>query len=165
MLKEIFNYRNFTKLLIKVSPSFSGGAEVSSGRVCRGTEKCWGRSRTERRCQEVGWYKWPPRDTAYLHRCFLVSVTTDKKDGHATRSKDTDQNCLTHPQARNDFKIPVGLCAQSCLTLCDATDCSLLCSPVHRILQARYWSGLPIHSPGALPDSRIKPASLASPAG
>ena len=30
MLNEIINYRNFTKLLIKVSPSFSGGAEVSS---------------------------------------------------------------------------------------------------------------------------------------
>ena len=29
MLKDIFNYKNFTKFLIKVSLSFSGGTEVS----------------------------------------------------------------------------------------------------------------------------------------
>ena len=88
----------------------------------------------------------PKIGCAYLHRCVLVSVTRDKKDGHGTCSKDTNQICLTHPQARNDLKIPVGLCAQSRLTLCDRTDCSRLCSPVHRILQARIleWVANPL---------------------
>jgi len=33
--------------------------------------------------------------------------------------------------------------------------------PVHGILQARYWSGLPFPSPGDLPDPGIKPRSPA----
>ena len=52
---------------------------------------------------------------------------------------------------------------QSCLTLCDAMDCSPPGSSVHGIFQ-EYWSGLPFLTPGDLPDSGIKPASLASPA-
>ena len=35
---------------------------------------------------------------------------------------------------------------------------------VHGIFQERYWSGLPFPSPGDVPDSRIGPTSLASPA-
>ena len=35
---------------------------------------------------------------------------------------------------------------------------------VHKILQARYWSWLPFPPPGGLPDPRIEPVSLASPA-
>ena len=34
--------------------------------------------------------------------------------------------------------------AQSCLTLCDPMDCSLLASSVHRILQARILEWVPI---------------------
>ena len=37
-------------------------------------------------------------------------------------------------------------------------------SSVHGILQARLWSGLPLPSPGDLPDTGIKPRSLTSPA-
>ena len=48
---------------------------------------------------------------------------------------------------------------QSCLTLCDPTDYSLLDSPVRGIFQARILSELPFPAPGDLPDSRIKPAS------
>ena len=51
--------------------------------------------------------------------------------------------------------------AQSCPILCDPMDCSLPCSSVHGILQARYWSGLPFPSPGDLPDPGIKPGSPA----
>ena len=44
---------------------------------------------------------------------------------------------------------------------CDPMGCSLAGSSVHVILQARNWSGLPIHSPGDLPDPGIEPESLA----
>ena len=51
---------------------------------------------------------------------------------------------------------------QSCPTLCNPMDCSLLQSSVHKILQARiYWSGLPFPSPGRLPDPGIEPRSPA----
>ena len=43
-------------------------------------------------------------------------------------------------------------------------DRSLPGSSVHGILQQEYWSGLPFPSPGDLPNPRITPASLASPA-
>ena len=38
--------------------------------------------------------------------------------------------------------------AQSCPTLGDPMDCSLLDSSVRGILQAKYWSGLPFSPPG-----------------
>ena len=38
--------------------------------------------------------------------------------------------------------------AQSCPTLCEPMDYSLLGSSVHGIFQARYWSGLSFPSPG-----------------
>ena len=46
------------------------------------------------------------------------------------------------------------------LTLCEPMDCSPPGSSVHGISQAKYWSGLPFL--GDLPDTGIKPASLAS---
>ena len=49
------------------------------------------------------------------------------------------------------------LIAQSCPTLCDPMDYSPPGSSVHGILQAKYWSGLPIPSPQDLCDSGIKP--------
>ena len=55
------------------------------------------------------------------------------------------------------------LCApslESSLTLCDPMDCKPPGSSFHRILQAKYWSGLPCPPPGDLPDSGIEPASL-----
>ena len=36
---------------------------------------------------------------------------------------------------------------QSCLTLCDPMDCSPPGSSVHRVLQEKYWSGLPCPPP------------------
>ena len=53
---------------------------------------------------------------------------------------------------------------QSCLTLCNPIGCSPLGSSVHGILPARILSGLPCPPPGDLPDPRIKPMSLKSPA-
>ena len=53
---------------------------------------------------------------------------------------------------------------QPCPTLCDPLDCSLPGSPVHRILQAQYWSGLPRPPPGDLPDPGIEPESPTFPA-
>ena len=46
-------------------------------------------------------------------------------------------------------------------TLCDPMDCSPPGSSVHGILQAKHWSGLPLPSPGDLPNPGIK---LGSPA-
>ena len=51
---------------------------------------------------------------------------------------------------------------QSCLTLCNAMDCSLPGSSVHWILQ--YLSGLPCPPPGDLPDPGIRPMSFTAPA-
>ena len=51
---------------------------------------------------------------------------------------------------------------QSCLTLCDPMDSSLLGSPVMGFPRQEYWSGLPFPSPGDLPIPGIKPASLIS---
>ena len=51
--------------------------------------------------------------------------------------------------------------AQSCLTLCNAMDCSLPGSSVHGILQARVLEWVAISSPGDLPDPGIEPGSPA----
>ena len=37
--------------------------------------------------------------------------------------------------------------AQSCPTLSDPMDCSLPCSSIHGIFQAKYWGGVPLPSP------------------
>ena len=51
--------------------------------------------------------------------------------------------------------------AQSCLTLCDPTDCSTPGSSVLGISQARILEWVPFPSPGDLPDPGIKPSSPA----
>ena len=51
--------------------------------------------------------------------------------------------------------------AQSCATLCDPMDCTPPDSSVHGILQARYWSGQLLPSPGDLPNPGIEPGSPA----
>ena len=50
---------------------------------------------------------------------------------------------------------------QSCLTLCDPVDCSLLGSSVHELLQARELLCPP---PGHLPDPAVEPSCLTCPA-
>ena len=52
--------------------------------------------------------------------------------------------------------------SQSCPTLCDPMDYSLLGSSAHGIFQARMLSGLPFPSLGDLPNPEIKPTSLMS---
>ena len=49
--------------------------------------------------------------------------------------------------------------AQSCPTLCNPTDCSLPGSSIHGIFQQEYWSGVPLPSPGDLPNPGIEPGS------
>ena len=53
------------------------------------------------------------------------------------------------------------VCAQSCLTLCNPMDSNLPGSSVHGISQARILKWVVISSPGNIPDSEIKPTSLA----
>ena len=64
----------------------------------------------------------------------------------------------------------MGLCCacaqslQSCQTLCDPIDCSLLGSSVHGDSQGDTGVGCHALPPGDLPDWEIKPTSLKSPA-
>ena len=51
-----------------------------------------------------------------------------------------------------------------CPTLCDPVACSPAGSSIHRISQARIWSGVSFPSPGDLPNLGTKPELLASPA-
>ena len=46
--------------------------------------------------------------------------------------------------------------AQSCPTLCDSMDCSLQAPPSTGFSRQEYWSGLPLPSPGDLPDPGIE---------
>ena len=56
------------------------------------------------------------------------------------------------------------LVAQLCQPLWDPIDCSPPGTSVHGILQARILSGLSFPSPGDLPNPRIEPVYLVSPA-
>ena len=56
------------------------------------------------------------------------------------------------------------LVAQSCLTLCSPTDCSLPGSSVHRISQTRILEQVVISYFGNVPNPGIGHMSLASPA-
>ena len=47
--------------------------------------------------------------------------------------------------------------AQLCPTLCDPMDCGLPGPSIHGIFQVRDWSGVPLLSPGDLPDPGIEP--------
>ena len=46
---------------------------------------------------------------------------------------------------------------QSCQPVYDPMDCSLPCSSDYGIIQQKYWSGLPFHSPMQLSNPGIKP--------
>ena len=56
------------------------------------------------------------------------------------------------------------LAAQSCLTLCDPTDCRLPGSSVHGVFQARTLEWVAFPTPGDLSHTGIEPPSLVSPA-
>ena len=77
MLKEIFNYKNFTKFLIKVSLSFSGGTEVSFEEFPEAQRGVGVGQELKGDVRRSAGTKWLPRVTAYLYRCFLASVTRD----------------------------------------------------------------------------------------
>ena len=51
--------------------------------------------------------------------------------------------------------------AQLCLTLCDPMDCSLQVPSSMGFSRQEYCSGLPLPSPGDLPDPGIEPGSPA----
>ena len=49
--------------------------------------------------------------------------------------------------------------ALSCLTLCDPMDCTHQAPPSMEFFRQEYWNGLPLPSPGDLPDPGIEPGS------
>ena len=49
------------------------------------------------------------------------------------------------------------------MSLCDPIDCSPIGSFAHRNFQQDYWSGMPVPTPGSLPNPGTKPGSLVSP--
>ena len=53
---------------------------------------------------------------------------------------------------------------QSCLTTCNPMNCNLPGSSAMGFSRQEYWSWLPFPPLGNLPDPRIEPMSLASPA-
>ena len=55
------------------------------------------------------------------------------------------------------------MCTQKCPTLYDPMDCSPPGSSVHEVSRQEYWNGFPFPSPGNVPDSGLKPASLVLP--
>ena len=69
---------------------------------------------------------------------------------------------------QNKIKKELGLLdsadTQSCLTLCDPMDCSLLGSSGTGFSWQENWSGVPFPTPGDLPNPEIRPMSLMSPA-
>ena len=69
------------------------------------------------------------------------------------------QNKVIYIQYISKYDTYQVLVTKLCLTLCDCVDCSPPGSSVHGILQARYWSGLLLPSPGDLPDLEIEPRS------
>ena len=60
--------------------------------------------------------------------------------------------CFERKKEKKDSEV-----AQSYLTLCDPVDCSPPGSSAHGFSRQEYWSGLPLPSPGDLPDPGIKP--------
>ena len=49
------------------------------------------------------------------------------------------------------------LVTQVCLTLCDPLDCNCQAPLSMGFSKQEYWSGLPVPSPGDLPDPGIEP--------
>ena len=116
-----------------------------------------------------GWYYIPKWDDIIPSFCFLLYSfnNTIQKSLHATIcSFFSFLNFLKICS----FLMPVyyfmvlSSVAQSCLTLCDPMDYSLMDSSVNGIFQARILERLPFPSLGDLSNPGIKPMSLASPA-
>ena len=69
------------------------------------------------------------------------------------------------PHTKKQRSGPLGVCESlSCVRLCHPMDCSPPGSSVHGdFSRQEYWSGLPVPSPGDLPDAGIEPTSPTSP--
>ena len=64
----------------------------------------------------------------------------------------------------NTVRCVLVLVSQLFLTVCNPMDCSRQAPLSMGFPRQEYWSGLPVPSPGDLPDPGIKAASLTSPA-
>ena len=75
-------------------------------------------------------------------------------------------NCIAKQKnsVRPQVVLDVHVCAQLCPTLCYPMDYSPPAPLFMEFSRQEYWSGLPFHAPGDLPDPGIEPMPLASPA-
>ena len=95
----------------------------------------------------------------------LCSMLSGSLDGREGRGRMDTCICMTeslHCPPETITTLLIGYAcpvAQSCLTLCDPMDCSPPGSSVHGFPRREYWSGLPLSSPGNIPDSETQPAS------
>ena len=113
----------------------------------------------------------------YIHLSFLVqsegstSITTIQfqkisplwKETHPLSPTPIPSSPSSQPPFPSQLLIyflSLHVCVQSCLTLCNPTDCSPSDSSVHGIHGQEYWSRLPFPSPRHLPDPGKEPASL-----
>ena len=78
-----------------------------------------------------------------------------------TELSDWQHRHATFSVALLNFICVCGLVTQSCLTICDPTNCSPSGSSIHGIFQARILEGLPFPSPEDFPGPGIKPRSPA----
>ena len=78
-----------------------------------------------------------------------------KKTSQALPQQRTADHCIDMVVACMHAKL-----LQSCLTLCDPMDYSQSGSSVHGFSRQEYWSRLPCHPPGDLPDPGMEPMSL-----
>ena len=74
------------------------------------------------------------------------------------RVEETSEECFSFTPGKHYLTVVV-LVAQSCPTLCDPMDHSLLGSSVHGILQARILEWVAISFSRGFPDTGIEPGS------
>ena len=81
--------------------------------------------------------------------------------GHRASCHKRESLLLSAPVWRSGLRRLCMLVAQSCLTLCNPTDCSPPGFSAMEFSRQEYWSGLPFPSPEDLPDLGTEPWSPA----
>ena len=107
-----------------------------------------------------------PQETYFSSRTFELVAECSKLERESTVKKELYSSPDTELRSAPPFMLKqcqtelLAFCcsvAELCLTLCEPMDCSTPGSSVHKISQARYWSGLPFPPPEVLPSPGTKP--------